>query len=189
MRATSLARPWCEREGDLDGETGADARARFLRLAGGELDRAYRLAGLLLGNAPDAEDATQEALIRAWNGLAALRDPGMFRPWFDRILVNICRDRLRRRAKVRFLPLDAGVGATSADPFRDLLARDEALRVLDVLDADERTVVVLHFWADLSLADVAERTGWPVGTVKSRLHRALGKARRRLGAAGEAADG
>ncbi len=189
MRSTVLARRWCELEGDLDGEIGADARTRFLQLVGGELDRAYRLAGLLLGDGRDAEDATQEALIRAWNGLAALRDPAMFRPWFDRILVNICRDRLRRTARVRFLPLDAGIGAVSADPFRDLLARDEALRALDALDADERTVVVLHFWADLSLADVADRTGWPIGTVKSRLHRALGKARVRLGGAREATDG
>ena len=78
------------------------------------------------------------------------------------------------------MPIEDGASATIADPFRDFLARDEALRALDALDADERTVVVLHYWADLPLADVAERTGWPIGTVKSRLHRALGKAGARL---------
>jgi len=183
MRAISLARPWCEREGALDGDTSAEVRARFLRLAGGELDRVYRLAGLLLGDASDAEDATQEALLRAWSRLASLSDPSAFRPWFDRILVNVCRDRLRRRSRVRFVAIDAGAAATTADPFRDLLARDEALRAMDRLDADERTVVVLHYWADLPLAEVAERTGWPVGTVKSRLHRALTKVGAALGEA------
>jgi RNA polymerase sigma-70 factor (ECF subfamily) len=183
MRATSWARPWRGLEGALDGGTGVEVRERFLRLAGGELDRAYRLAGLLLGDARDAEDAVQEALLRAWTRLGTLSDPAAFRPWFDRVLVNICRDRLRRRSKVRFVPIEAGAGATAADPFRDLLARDEALRALDALDADERTVVVLHYWADLPLADVASRTGWPIGTVKSRLHRALGKAGARLRAA------
>ena len=170
----------------MDGRADTATRERFLRLAGGELDRAYRLAGLILGDAGDAEDATQEALLRAWTRLGTLSDPAAFRPWFDRILVNICRDRLRRHTKVRFLALDAGAGATIADPFRDLLARDEALHTLDALDTDERTVLVLHFWADLSLADVAERTGWPIGTVKSRLHRALGKAGVRLREAAEA---
>jgi RNA polymerase sigma factor (sigma-70 family) len=180
MRTTSVARPWSEGERALDSDISTELRARFLRLAGAELDRAYRLAGLLLGDAHDAEDATQEALLRAWLSLGSLADPAAFRPWFDRILANLCRDRLRRRNKVRFLPIEAGAGATTADPFRDAIARDEALRALDALDTDERTVVVLHYWADLSLTDVAERTGWPIGTVKSRLHRALGKAGARL---------
>ena len=186
MRITSLARPWYELEGILDVRSDQEARERFLRLAGSEVDRAYRLACLLLGDARDAEDATQEALLRAWTRLGSLADPAAFRPWFDRILVNVCRDRLRRRSKVRFLPLESGAGATTVDPFRDLLARDEALRALGALDADERTVVVLHYWADLPLADVAGRTGWPIGTVKSRLHRALGKAGARLRDAAEA---
>lgn len=180
MRALSAARPWSEGERALDGDTATELRARFLRLAGGELDRAYRLAGLLLGDAHEAEDATQEALLRAWLALGSVADAAAFRPWFDRILVNLCRDRLRRRAKIRFLPIEAGAGATIADPFRDAIARDEALRALDALDTDERTVLVLHYWADLPLADVADRTGWPIGTVKSRLHRALGKAGDRL---------
>jgi len=180
MQTTSLARPWVGWEGTLDVRAQAEVRERFLRLAGGELERAYRLAGLLLGDGRDAEDATQEALLRAWTRLGTLSDPAAFRPWFDRILVNICRDRLRRRVKVRFVPIEAGAAATTADPFCDLLARDEALRALDALDADERTVVVLHYWADLPLADVAARTGWPIGTVKSRLHRALAKAGTRL---------
>jgi RNA polymerase sigma factor (sigma-70 family) len=185
MRTTSMARPWNGWETDLDAGARAATRERFLRQAGGELDRAWRLAGLILGDRQDAEDATQEALLRAWRALDTLRDPAGFQAWFDRILVNVCRDRLRRRARIRFLPLDeGGPGGTAsiADPFRVVLDRDETLRALAALDPDERLVVVLHYWADLPLADVAARTGWPLGTVKSRLHRALGKVGRELGA-------
>ncbi len=60
-----------------------------------------------------------------------------------------------------------------ADPFRSVLERDEAVRAMALLDPDERVVVVLHYFADLTLAAVAHRTGWPEGTVKSRLHHAL----------------
>lgn len=166
--------------GQLEGTLGAGAddevRERFLRQAGRGLDRAYRLAGLLLADAAEAEDATQDALERAWRSLDSLRDPAAFEGWFDRILVNACRDRLRRRSKVRFIPIEGELpSAVTADPFRSTLDRDEALRALDVLDPDEREVVVMHYWADLPLAEVAGRTGRPIGTVKSRLHRALGK--------------
>lgn len=169
----------------LADESGATTEERFLRIAGSELDRAFRLAGFLLGDAHDAEDATQDALIRAWRSMGTLRDPAGFRPWFDRILVNVCRDRLRRRNRIRFLPLDgASERAGAADPFGAVLERDEALARLRVLDADERIVVVLHFWADLTLTGVAERLGWPVGTVKSRLHRALDTMARSSGGRG-----
>lgn len=164
------------REGLLADPTNAMTEDRFLRLAGSELDRAYRLACLLLGDSADAEDVTQEALIRAWRSMGSLRDADGFRPWFDRILVNLSRDRLRRRRRIRFVTIDAtGEHVVPTDPFRAILDRDEVLGRLKVLDADERTVVVLHYWADLTLVDVAARLGWPIGTVKSRLHRALGR--------------
>jgi RNA polymerase sigma-70 factor (ECF subfamily) len=146
---------------------------RFLRLADRELDRAYRLAGLLLADRAEAEDAVQDALVRAWYRRDTLRDPAGFAPWFDRILVNRCRDRLRRRRRVRFVELDIARESASRDPFRALLDRDEATRALAVLDPDQRLVVILHYWADLTLSGVAERTGWPIGSVKSRLHHAL----------------
>lgn len=183
LSASTTSRTW---EGLLADPGPAITDERFLSVAGSELDRAYRLAGLLLGDAQDAEDATQDALIRAWRSYASLRDPDGFRPWFDRILVNVCRDRLRRRRRVRFVPLDGPTGLVQAgDPFRELLDRDEALARLAALDADERIVVVLHYWADLTLVAVAERLGWPVGTVKSRLHRALDAMARSAGGRGE----
>ncbi len=162
-----------EWEGPLD--TAADPGERFRRLAEGQLEHAYHLAGLLLGDATEAQDATQDALMRAWRAFGSLRDEVDFPAWLDRILVNACRDRLRRRRVIRLLPLASGAEPVAGDPFASILERDEALRMMARLTTDERSVIVLHYWADLALTDVAERLGWPVGTVKSRLHRALGR--------------
>jgi RNA polymerase sigma-70 factor (ECF subfamily) len=153
----------------------------FVRLADAELDRAYRLAGLLLGNQADAQDATHDALVRAWSGYRGLRDPASFQAWFDRILVNVCRDRLRRQRVIRFLPI-AGEHEQHpmGDPFQQLLAGDELLSAMAGLDPDLRTVIVLRFWADLTVEEIGRRCGWRTGTVKSRLHRALGRMRQRL---------
>jgi RNA polymerase sigma-70 factor (ECF subfamily) len=63
------------------------------------------------------------------------------------------------------------------DPFQAFLDRDVLLRGLARLSADERAVVVLRFWADLPLDEIADRLDWPLGSVKSRLHRAMGRLR------------
>jgi RNA polymerase sigma-70 factor (ECF subfamily) len=102
-----------------------------------------------------------------------LRDPAAFEAWFDRIVVNACRDRIRRTRRVRFVELPADDERPVVDPFKALLDRDEVLRLIRRLSPDDRVVVVLHYWADLPLTEVAARLGWPVGTVKTRLHRAL----------------
>jgi RNA polymerase sigma-70 factor (ECF subfamily) len=136
------------------------------------LDRAYRLAGLLLGSGPDAEDVVQDACVRAWQSAGSLRERSAFTAWFDRILVNICRDRIRRRGRIGFVDIEDH-DMPAADPFQAILAHDSLLRTIGSLDADERAVVVLHYWADLPLTEIASRLGWRLGTVKSRLHRAL----------------
>lgn len=164
-------------EETLDARPVEEARERFVRMAERELDRAYRLAGLILGNATEAEDAVGDALERAWRDIARLRDAERFQAWFDRIVVNACRDRLRRGGRVRFVELDDHDRGRAPDAFRAVLDADEAFRAMTSLTPDEREVVVLHFWADLTLESVADRLGDPVGTVKSRLHRALGRMR------------
>jgi RNA polymerase sigma-70 factor (ECF subfamily) len=150
-----------------------EADERLARQVSGALDRAYRLAGLILGQAADAEDVAHDAAVRAWQSAGSLRDPAAFEAWFDRIVVNACRDRMRRNRRVRFVELPGDDDRRGADPFEALFDHDEALRLIRRLSPDERVVVVLHYWADLPLTEVALRLGWPVGTVKTRLHRAL----------------
>ena len=158
----------------------ADRRDRFVAAARPALDRLYRLAGLILGDALEAEDAVQDALVVAFRGHDRLREPERFDAWLDRILVNGCRDRLRRRGVVRFVPLAADVDPPGHDPFHSFLERDALLAGLARLTPDERMVVVLRFWADLPLDAIGDRLDWPVGTVKSRLHRAVGRLRETL---------
>jgi RNA polymerase sigma-70 factor (ECF subfamily) len=173
----------------LTNEGGSTAADQFLRLANGELDRAYRWAGLFLRDGHEAEDATQDALLRAWRAAGSLRDPASFQRWFDRILVNVCRDRLRRRGSVRFVAIEDASGVSvTRDPFKTLLDQDEVFRAMARLDDDSRLALVLHYWADLTLEGVAERCGWPVGTVKSRLHRGLALMKRQLQAAPSVED-
>ena len=173
MRIASLSAVAAERDTTASAEQAR--RTRFLAGAGPFLDRSVRLAGLFLGNTHEAEDAVQDALLVAWQGFDNLRDADRFAAWFDRILVNGCRDRLRRRGTVRFIPIDASMDPAGPDPFRDLLERDALLEGLSHLPPDERIVIVLRYWADLPLDGIADRLGWPLGSVKSRLHRALGR--------------
>ncbi len=145
----------------------------FVELADPLLNDAYRLAGYLLGNATEAEDAVQEALTRAWQAWPSLRDKDRFEPWFDRILVNICRDRLRKKRGHRQEELDEELPVYTEDPFKAALARAEIDRLVQVLNPVQRVVVGLRFWRDLSLQEIADMLGIPLGTVQSRLHYAL----------------
>lgn len=173
---------------DLTGPR-TDAELLILASARAGVDRRFRLAGLLLGNAADAEDATQEAMVRGWRSAASLRDPSRVDAWLDGILVNVCRDRMRRRKLVRFIVLDDGVTGPVLDPFQAVIDRDEVARAMRSLDADQRIVVALHYWDGVTLEGVADRLGWPLGTVKSRLHRALQQMRASLEGAAATAEG
>ncbi len=169
----------------IEDESETAGRTWFHTIGNHELDRAYRLAGFLLGDAHEAEDATQDALARAWSRRRSLRSLDKAPAWFDRILVNVCRDRLRRRRIVRWVPIAGDASSSAADPFAEALTRDSVLRHLSTLDVDHRIVVVLRFWADLPLDAIAERLDLPLGTVKSRLHYALRDLHRAIEQAGE----
>jgi RNA polymerase sigma-70 factor (ECF subfamily) len=134
---------------------------------------AYRLARAILLDDAEAEDAVQDACLAAWRRRSSLRDDALFTTWFDRILINGCRDRLRsrQRRQVRAISLQ-GTWHESSDvpPSDGSLLLDAAL---DRLDLDHRLVILLRYWQDLPLEAIAERLGIPTGTVKSRLHYAL----------------
>jgi len=151
----------------------------FVAALEAELAMAYRLAGYILADSAEAQDAVQEASVRAWRGWPKLRERDRFHAWFSQILVNVCRTRLRQRSKRRTVDVE-DVNLESGDPFRAALARDAIGRALSSLSQELRMVVVLRYWGELSLAEIAERLGIPVGTVKSRHHAALRALRRRV---------
>jgi RNA polymerase sigma-70 factor (ECF subfamily) len=151
----------------------ADRRSTFARLVDRDLDRAYRIAGVILGNSPDAEDATHDAILQAWRSYVGLKDSSRFEAWFQRILVNVCRDRLRKRHRSPVTEIAMAGSQTTADGFAAVDERLALDRAYARLSPEQAITVVLRYHADLTLEDVADRMGVPVGTVKSRLHSAL----------------
>jgi RNA polymerase sigma-70 factor (ECF subfamily) len=152
--------------------------AAFAKLVDGPaLERAYHYAALMLGDRHAAEDATHDAALTAWRRFSELRNPTRFEAWFGRILVNVCRDRRRSQRRI-VSDLHGEVAlldrATSGpDPIEDLGRRDAMARAIADLSPDQREVIVLRFYLDLTVDQIAQRTGARAGTVKSRLHYAL----------------
>jgi RNA polymerase sigma-70 factor (ECF subfamily) len=145
----------------------------FTFLDDARLLQSYRLATLILRDRDEAADATQEAIVRAWSSWGTLRDRSRFDAWFDRILVNICRNRMRHARTIHVVALDDSFQLPAADAHGATIARLALEPAFARLSPDQRIVVVLRFWRDLSVDDIAERLGVPPGTVKSRLHYAL----------------
>lgn len=152
-----------------------DAFAELARAAVVRLDQAARL---ILRDPELARDAVQEGLIRAWRDLPRLRDPDRFDAWLYRLTVNSCIDITRRRRRrpmeVELMPIHAPAVSDVASRLAD---RDLVDGVLRHLDERERAIVVLHYYVEMPLTEVAATLGIPTGTVKSRLHRALGAMR------------
>ena len=152
-------------------------------LAAACLTRLDTAARLVLRDPDRAKDAVQETLVRAWRDLPGLRDPDRFDAWLHRLLVRSCYDEIRRHRRrgveVQLTEIDITHPTSEARSIGD---HDELERGFRRLDTDQRLVVVLHYYLDLPLPEVASMLGVPVGTAKSRLHRGLAVLRRTLGA-------
>ena len=143
----------------------------------------FRTACLILGNRADAEEAVQDAYLRAWRFRESLTAVPSIRPWLYRVVVNSCYSKLRREIPHRDRragdePL-AHVAAGGGDPETRAVQSEVAgtvLAALQRLPLSLRVPVVLRYYADLSERDIALAIGRRQGTVKSRLH----EARRRL---------
>jgi RNA polymerase sigma-70 factor (ECF subfamily) len=142
----------------------------FEVLATAAADRLYAVARLILRSADLAEDAVQEALVRAWRQLPSLRDPERFDAWLHRLVVNACADQgrqLRRQSQqVRPLVLETSVD----DDTGSVADREQLERGFRRLKPEQRAVVVLHYYSGFSAAEIARIVGIPEGTARSRLH-------------------
>jgi RNA polymerase sigma-70 factor (ECF subfamily) len=152
-----------------------------------------RVAAALIGPV-EAEDAVQEASMRAWQSWATLRNVDAVRPWLLRITVNVCREWRRglkgyQQAHLHSLPADPDTDPTyrpllamlEADPGTSNHAGELDLRAaVNALPTDLRIVVALRFYAGLDATEIGEVLSIPAGTVRSRLHRALVQMRERL---------
>ena len=143
-------------------------------------DRLYAVARLILRSTDLAEDAVQEALVRAWQQLPSLRDPDRFDAWLYRLVVNACADQgrqLRRWSQqVRALPRDTSV----SDHAGSVADREQLERGFNRLKPEQRAVVVLHYYSGFSAAEIAGILGVPEGTARSRLYYATAAMRAAL---------
>ncbi|MGD0391786.1 MAG: RNA polymerase sigma factor [Acidimicrobiales bacterium] len=137
--------------------------------------RSFRTACLILGNRFDAEEAVQEAFLRAWRFRDSLTTGADFKPWLYRVVVNACNSKLRQEIPHRDRRSNddrlAATASTENDPTRAALSRD-VVRALQDLPVHLRVAVVLRYYADLSEREIATAIGRRQGTVKSRLHEA-----------------
>jgi RNA polymerase sigma-70 factor (ECF subfamily) len=150
------------------------------------LDDSYRLATVVLRDQAEAQDVVHDAVLLGWRKFGSLRDPARFDAWFGRIVLNLCRDRLRtrRRGQVREAALVAEMDMGGRDDFGRVMERDAIAAAFPTLDPDLQLVVALRFYKDLQLEAIAELLGIPLGTVKSRLHTGLKRLRAELERAG-----
>lgn len=150
----------------------AGDRHAYDELVGPLIDQAFRLAYGMLHDRSAAEDAVQEAATRAWRKLDHLREGTEIRPWFLAIVANQCRNTARGRWW-SVLRLDIAP-ATPAGDFEEQVATGADLRrALRKLAPEHREVLVLHYYLDLPLEEVARIAGIPLGTVKSRINRGV----------------
>lgn len=152
-----------------NGDAGA-----FDQLVGGYQDRIYHLAYRITGNHADAQDAAQDAFVKAYLSLRAFRMQAAFSTWLHRIAVNVAVDLIRRREKRAAPVLDLAAPAT--DPLFDGVERAEIQqrihRAIARLPLEQRTVAVLRDIQGCPYEEIAEVMKVPIGTVRSRLSRA-----------------
>ena len=171
-------RPHGERELVLRAKRGD--RDAFESLILPHQETAFRLAFLITGNAAEAEDASQEGLIKAWRALPRFRESEPLRPWLLRIVANEARNRRRSAGRRARLVLRAAgerdSGGAAPSPEEIVAAADEHRRLLAALDQlpeTARLVLACRYLLDLSERETAAALGVRNGTVKSRTVRAL----------------
>jgi RNA polymerase sigma-70 factor (ECF subfamily) len=174
---------------------GPDGDAAFDQLVTRYERRVFGICYRYFGDAAEAEDAAQEAFVILLRRASTFTGAARFSTWLYRVTTNACHDLARRRGRRPRTVADLeelSAHASAEDPLTSLELAADLERALAVLDPVSRQAVVLHDVHGLPYADVGERLGLPVGTVKSRIHRSharLADALRHLNsAAGEPAD-
>ncbi len=162
-------------------------RDAFRHLVERYKDVLFGTAVLMTGNRAVSEEIVQEALLSAWRGIGGFKSGRPFKPWVVRILVNEVLARQRRKA-VPTVPISdtelAAVSSEDGEP-EDFESRALVRQAISDLVPEQKQVVVLRYFAELSVPEVARAIGVREGTVKSRLHRALARLRESLGEAGK----
>jgi RNA polymerase sigma-70 factor (ECF subfamily) len=177
MDAPVATDPNADRDAALADRLATDLDASFEALVHAHVDRLFSIALRILIDRGDAEEAAQDALVRAYRALGGY-DGGRIRelrlrPWLTTIVVNVCRNRTRvRRVKTTELGFEPGA-EPAVDPVARRDARDAWASLLATLPPAQRVAIVLRHVDGLSYAEMAEALGRPEGTLKAQVHRGL----------------
>jgi len=159
----------------------ADLDGSFEALVLGHQDRVFTVALRYLGDRDDAADAAQEAFVRAYRALASYSAERIaairLRPWLATIVLNLCRDRSRRRARTVKVTKAGTDPSTPHDVVTALESRERWSRLLAGLPATHRAALILRHVDGLTYPEIAEALGRPEGTVKAQVHRGIAQLR------------
>lgn len=156
-------------------------RDAYERLAGDAARRLYPIAYRIVRDSDEADDAVQQTLVAIWRGLPALRDVERFEAWTYRLLVRFCLAEARReRRKGATVVSITDALPDARDAMAGVVLHDELEQAFRTLTHEHRTVLVLRYYAGLSLPEIADALGVPYGTISSRLHHATQAMRARL---------
>ena len=154
----------------------------FIKLIEPIKEKLYRVAFVYLKNEHDALDCVHDGIVKAIKSLETLKEPQHFNTWIARIIVNVCKDYIKKNSKVVLVDInDYENNLISDDNKSDI--NDDIKSALNKLSEKERDLIVMRYLEDKSLKDIVANTNLPLGTVKSRLNRTLIKLRKYMGEA------
>lgn len=146
-------------------------RKQFESFLENNLDSAYRFAYSYVGNREDAEDAVSESVVKALKALGGLKNVAYMKTWFFRIIINTANDMHRKNGKTVFIEDNAAF--SNEDGVEDDYSRVNLESLFECLTEEQRAVVVLRFFEDMKLGQIAEVLSVNENTVKTRLYKAL----------------
>jgi RNA polymerase sigma-70 factor (TIGR02954 family) len=154
----------------------------FAKLLKEHQSKWYRIAFAHFKTEEDALEAMQETAYRAYKGVKQLKDPTYFSTWVTRILLNYCADELKRRQRAAFhMPEDH----PSADEENSAVQTIDIRLAVDQLQPQSKQLIILKYYEDLTITQISHVLDCPDGTVKTRLHKALGELRKLIRKEGE----
>lgn len=160
------------RDEDLVERAAAGDVDAFEALVASRLNRAVRTASAILGSVEDAHDVVQDAFVATWRHLPRLRDRSRFDAWLSKMIVNRCRDVLRRRRRSREVALDGALELPDGASMDAAVGMAALTRAFETLSVDHRHLLVMHHLHRAPVAELARELGIPEGTAKWRLHAA-----------------
>lgn len=144
----------------------------FLKLVESDKEKLYKMAFLYVKNESDALDIVQETIMKAYVNMKTVKEERYFSTWLTKILINTALETLRKNSKIITLKEEA---AEKQSTILQIEEKMDLLQAIEQLEEKYKTVIILRYYRDLPVQQIADYLDCPEGTVKSNLHRAIQK--------------